>query len=69
MYNELTHGRNIYFDFIFVSHTIHVQRKNGKGIVRGGKMTGGEWSRVAKMKGVEMPGMGIFRNSDDTDDD
>jgi len=54
MYNKLTHGRN----FIFVSDTIHVQRKNGKGIVRGGKMTG-----------VEMSGMGIFRNSDDTDDD
>jgi len=65
MYDELTHNRNIYFDFIFVSHMIHVQHQNGNGIVRDGKITGGEWSRVAKMTGVEMSGMGIFQNSDD----
>ena len=44
---------------------IHVQHQNGNGIVRDGKITGGEWSRVAKMTGVEMSGMGIFQNSDD----
>jgi len=44
MYDEQTHDRNIYSDFIFVTHIIYVQCIDGWGIVRGGKKAKGEMS-------------------------